>query len=135
MIAHLQRASDTVGLLAYLYGPGERRNHTSPRLIAGDGHGAPIELLAEPGSLSYLARALDAPVERLGARAPVQPTWVCLVRSDPHRSDLTDSQWATVARSLVSAVGLAPGRRSRRLPVDRPAQPDPAGAHRRHRRP
>ncbi|MFC8278066.1 hypothetical protein ACFUJR_37175 [Streptomyces sp. NPDC057271] len=108
MIAHLQRASDTVGLLAYLYGPGERRNHTSHRLIAGDGHGAPIELLAEPGSLSYLARALDAPVERLGARAPVQPTWVCSVRSDPRRPDLTDSQWATVARSLVSAVGLAP---------------------------
>ncbi|WP_411073659.1 hypothetical protein [Streptomyces sp. cmx-4-7] len=108
MIAHLQRASDTASVLAYLYGPGEGGNHTSPRLIAGDGHGAPIELLAEPGSLPYLAHALDAPVERLGARAPVRPTWVCSVRSDPRRPDLTDSQWATVARSLVSAVGLAP---------------------------
>ncbi|MGW9115467.1 hypothetical protein ACWGRV_02305 [Streptomyces sp. NPDC055663] len=108
MIAYLQRASDTVGLLSYLYGPGERGNHTSPRLIAGDGHGAPIELLAEPGSLPYLAHALDAPVARLGARAPTRPTWVCSVRSDPRRPDLTDSQWATVARRLVSAVGLAP---------------------------
>ncbi|WP_367828510.1 hypothetical protein [Streptomyces sp. LMG1-1-1.1] len=108
MIAHLQRASDTAGLLAYLYGPGERSAHVSARLIAGEGHGAPIELLAEPGSLPYLAHALDAPVERLGARAPVRPTWVCSVRSDPRRPDLADAQWAVVARRLVSAVGIAP---------------------------
>ncbi|MFE9826705.1 hypothetical protein ACFYSH_32040 [Streptomyces sp. NPDC005791] len=105
MITHLQRASNTVGLLSYLYGPGD---HVSPRLIAGEGHGAPIELLAEPDSLPYLAHALDAPVERLGSRAPAQPTWSCSVRSDPRQPDPTDTQWATVARRLVSAVGLAP---------------------------
>ncbi|WP_245790276.1 hypothetical protein [Streptomyces monashensis] len=108
MIAHLQRASNTAGLLSYLYGPGERGSHTIPRLIAGDGHGAPIELLAESGSLPYLARALDAPVERLGARAPERPVWICSVRSDPRRPDLTDTQWATVARRLVAATGIAP---------------------------
>ncbi|MFD4944615.1 hypothetical protein ACFWNT_19290 [Streptomyces sp. NPDC058409] len=108
MIAHLQRASNTAGLLSYLYGPGERGNHTSPRLIAGDGHGAPIELLAEPGSLPYLAHTLDAPVERIGARAPERPVWICSVRSDPRRPELTDSQWATVARRLVAATGIAP---------------------------
>ncbi|MFJ9961217.1 hypothetical protein [Streptomyces avermitilis] len=108
MIAQLQRASNTAGLLSYLYGPGEHGSHASPRLIAGDGHGAPIELLAEPGSLPYLAHALDAPVERLGARAPEQSTWVCSVRSDPRRPDLTDSQWAAVARRLVAATGIAP---------------------------
>ena len=73
MIAHLQRASHTAGLLTYLYGPGERGNHTNPRLIAGDGHGAPIEMLAQPDALPYLAHVLDAPVERLGARAPERP--------------------------------------------------------------
>jgi hypothetical protein len=108
VIAHLQRTSNTAGLLTYLYGPGERGNHTSPRLIAGDGHGAPIELPAEPDSLLYLARALDAPVQRLGARAPEQPVWACSVRSDPRRPDLTDAQWATVARRLVAATGIAP---------------------------
>ncbi|WP_405988375.1 hypothetical protein [Streptomyces sp. NBC_00986] len=108
MIAHLQRTSDTVGLLTYLYGPGERGNHTSPRLIAGDGHGAPIELLAEPDSLPYLAHALNAPVERLGVRAPERPVWICSVRSDPRRPDLTDAQWAAVARRLVAATGIAP---------------------------
>ncbi|MFJ2158147.1 hypothetical protein [Streptomyces sp. NPDC087856] len=108
MIAHLQRTSNTAGLLTYLYGPGERGNHTSPRLIAGDGHGAPIELLAEPDSLPYLAQALDTPVQRLGARAPEQPVWACSVRSDPRRPDLTDAQWAAVARRLVAATGVAP---------------------------
>ncbi|WP_405848501.1 hypothetical protein [Streptomyces sp. NBC_01518] len=108
MIAHLQRTSNTAGLLVYLYGPGEQGSHTSPRLIAGDGHGAPIELLAEPDSLPYLAHALDAPVERLGPRAPEQPVWACSVRSDPRRPDLTDAQWATVAHRLVAAAGIAP---------------------------
>ncbi|MFJ6101885.1 hypothetical protein ACIQHY_12905 [Streptomyces sp. NPDC092359] len=108
MIVHLQRASNTAGLLAYLYGPGERGTHVSPRLIAGDGHGAPIGLLAEPGSLPYLAQAIDAPVERLGVRAPARPTWVCSVKSDPRRPDLTDAQWADVARRLVSTTGVAP---------------------------
>ncbi|MET9086093.1 hypothetical protein ABZX77_30165 [Streptomyces sp. NPDC004237] len=108
MIAHLQRASHTASLLAYLYGPGERGNHTNPRLIAGDGHGAPIEMLAQPDAPAYLAHALDAPVERLGARAPERPVWVCSVRSDPRHPDLTDSQWAEVARRVVAATGIAP---------------------------
>ncbi|MGW6901055.1 hypothetical protein ACWGF2_31325 [Streptomyces sp. NPDC054919] len=107
MIAHLQRASDTAGLLAYLYKPGERGVHTSPRLLAGDGHGASIELLAESGPLP-LALALDAPVERLGPRAPERPVWLCSVRSNPGRPDLTDSQWDSVAHRLVAATGIAP---------------------------
>ncbi|WP_328946408.1 hypothetical protein OG259_38065 [Streptomyces sp. NBC_00250] len=108
MIAHLQRASDTASLLAYLCGPGERGNQVSPRWIAGNSHGAPIELLAEPGSLAYLAQVIDAPVDHLGARAPARPTWVCSVRSDLRRPDLTDAQGAAVARRLVSATGIAP---------------------------
>lgn len=108
MIAHLQRASHTAGLLTYLYGPGERGNHTNPRLIAGVGHGAQIEMPAQPDALAYLAHVLDARVERLGARAPERPVWVCSVRSDPRHPDLTDSQWAAVARRVVAATGIAP---------------------------
>ena len=74
MIAHLQRASHTAGLLTYLYRPGERGNQTNPRLIAGDGHGAPIEMLDQPDALAYLAHALDAPVEALG---PARPSGRC----------------------------------------------------------
>ena len=32
----------------------------------------------------------------------------CSVRSDPRRPDLTDAQWATVARRLVAATGITP---------------------------
>ena len=108
MIAHLQRASHTAGLLTCLYGPGERGDHRNPRVVEGDCHGAPIEMFARPDALRYLAHSLDAPVERLGPRAPQQPVWFCSVRSAPHRPDLTDAQWAEVARRLVSAAGVAP---------------------------
>lgn len=108
MIAHLQRASNTAGLLAYLYGPGERGDQSNPRLVGGDCHGAPIDLLTHADTLPYLSHALDAPVERLGTRAPERPVWVCSVRSDPRQRDLSDAQWAEVARR-VAAVTVAPG--------------------------
>ncbi|WP_371790365.1 hypothetical protein OG285_05730 [Streptomyces sp. NBC_01471] len=106
MIAHLHRATDTVGLLTYLFGPGERGNHANPRLVDGDCHGAPIDVLTD--SLPHLAHALDAPVERLWARAPERPVWCCSIRSDPRYPDPTDSQWADVARRVVVATGIAP---------------------------
>ncbi|MGW2795983.1 hypothetical protein [Streptomyces sp. NPDC001269] len=65
-------------------------------------------MLDQPDALAYLAHALDAPVEDLGARAPERPVWVCSVRSDPRHPDLTDSQWAEVARRVVAATGIAP---------------------------
>ncbi|MFF1794669.1 hypothetical protein ACFVXQ_10695, partial [Kitasatospora sp. NPDC058263] len=45
---------------------------------------------------------------RIGTRAPERPVWLCSVRSDPRHPDLTDAQWADVARRLVTATGLAP---------------------------
>lgn len=108
MFARLQRTGHTAGLLAYLYGPGERGNHINPRLISGDCHGAPIEMLAQADTLPYLAHALDAPVERLGTRAPDQSVWICSVLADPRHPDLTDAQWAEVARRMVAATGIAP---------------------------
>ncbi|SDP40667.1 hypothetical protein [Actinacidiphila guanduensis] len=108
MIAHLQRASNTAGLLAYLYGPGERGDQSNPRLVGGDCHGAPVDLLTYSDNLPYLAHALDAPVERLGTGASARPVWVCSVRSDPRQRDLSDAQWADVARRVVG-VTVAPG--------------------------
>ncbi|MGW8557991.1 hypothetical protein [Streptomyces tubercidicus] len=108
MIPQLHRASSTSNVLTYLYGPGWGGNHTDPRLIAGDVHGASIEQLAGPDSLPDVAQALREPVERLGASAPKRQAWICSVRSDPGRPDLADSQWAAVARRLVAAAGVAP---------------------------
>jgi hypothetical protein len=108
VIAHLQRASNTAGLLAYLYGLGERGDRSEPRLVGGDCHGAPADLFTHSDNLPYLAHALDAPVERLGTGAPERPVWVCSVRSDPRQRDLSDAQWADVARRVVG-VTVAPG--------------------------
>ncbi|WP_198533780.1 hypothetical protein [Streptomyces odonnellii] len=108
MFARLQRTGHTAGLLAYLYGPGEHGHHINPRLITGDCHDTPIEVPAQGDAPPYLARALDAPVERLGTRAPDRPVWVCSVRADPRHPDLTDTQWAEVAHRMVVTTGIAP---------------------------
>jgi len=113
LLPHLQRASNAADLLSYLCGPGEHGTHTNPRLVAGDGHGFPIEQLVRAGSLPsgslpYLAHVLDSPAELLWTGASEHPIWLCSVHSDPGRPDLTDAQWATVARRLVSATGIAP---------------------------
>ncbi|MDX3855897.1 hypothetical protein [Streptomyces sp. AK02-01A] len=108
MLARLQRTGHTAGLLAYLYGPGEHGHHINTRLITGDCHDTPIEVPAQGDALPYLARALDAPVKRLGTRAPDRPVWVCSVRADPRHPDLTDPQWAEVAHRMVVTTGIAP---------------------------
>ena len=108
MIAYLQRQQHTLGLLSQQLGMGQRGAYTDPRLIDGDCHGAPVELLARHDALPYLAQALDAPVARLGLRAPQRPVWFCTVRSDPRHPDLSDAQWAAVARRMVAATGIAP---------------------------
>ncbi|WP_225447681.1 hypothetical protein [Streptacidiphilus sp. P02-A3a] len=108
MIAYLQRQQHTLGLLGQQLSTGQRGGYTNPRLIDGDCHGAPIEMLARHDALPYLAQSLDAPVERLGPGAPQRPVWFCEVRSDPRHPDLTDAQWADVARRMVAATGIAP---------------------------
>ena len=108
MIAYLQRQQHTLGLLNQHLGLGRRGEYTNPRLIDGDCHGAQVELLARHDALPYLAQALDAPVARMGLRAPQRPVWFCSVRSDPRHPDLSDAQWAVVARRMVAATGIAP---------------------------
>ncbi|MEY9841708.1 hypothetical protein [Streptacidiphilus sp. EB103A] len=108
MIAYLQRKQHTLGLLSQQLGLGQRGEYTDPRLIDGECHGAPIEMLARHDALPYLAQALDAPVPRLGLRAPQRPVRFCSVRSDPRHPDLSDAQWADVARRMVATTGIAP---------------------------
>nr|BFD94081.1 hypothetical protein KitaXyl93_54410 [Kitasatospora sp. Xyl93] len=109
MIAHLQRAATTAALIPALYGPEDPRHRLRPRLIAADYRGADkqLPLFGDPQEVLG-GGVLDAPTTRIGARAPERPVWLCSVRSDPRQPDLTDAQWADVARRLVTAAGLAP---------------------------
>ena len=109
LLASLNRNNNTRDLLSYLFGPGAAGRHADPRLVAGDAHGARLDLLAaSPYGVPYLAQALDAPMHRAGVRAPDKPVWVCRVRSSPQFPDLSDQQWADVARRVVSVTGVAP---------------------------
>ncbi|MFJ8442857.1 hypothetical protein [Kitasatospora griseola] len=109
MIVHLQRAATTAALIPALYGHDSPRYRLRPRLIGADYRGADMQkvLFGDPQEVLG-GGVLDAPAVRLGARAPERPVWMCSVRSDPRRPDLTDAQWADVARRLVTATGLSP---------------------------
>ncbi|MEV0535824.1 hypothetical protein [Kitasatospora sp. NPDC050463] len=109
MIAHLQRATTTAALIPALYGHDDPRYRLRPRLIGADyrGAGKQLPLFGDPQEVLG-GGVLDAPAARIGSRAPERPVWLCSVRSDPRHPDLTDAQWANVARRLVTATGLAP---------------------------
>ncbi|WP_236062116.1 relaxase/mobilization nuclease domain-containing protein [Actinacidiphila acididurans] len=110
MVPKIRRGSRTYGLLAYLYGPGRRDEHTDPHLIGSWDGFAP-----DPGrdpdakaAMSQLAAALDLRVKQAGPAAPAEHVWHCSVRTDPGDRHLSDAEWNAVARRLVTAVGLTP---------------------------
>ncbi|MFB7950502.1 relaxase/mobilization nuclease domain-containing protein [Kitasatospora phosalacinea] len=114
MIPKIRRGSRTHGLLAYLYGPGKRDEHTDPHLVGSwDGFapdpGRDAGADTDPKAvMTRLAAALDLRVKQAGTTAPAQHVWHCSVRTDPGDRTLTDAEWNTIARRLVHAVNLAP---------------------------
>ncbi|GLW58042.1 relaxase/mobilization nuclease domain-containing protein [Kitasatospora phosalacinea] len=112
MIPKIRRGSRTHGLLAYLYGPGKRDEHTDPHLVGSWDGFAPDpgrDADADPKiTMTRLVAALDLRVKQAGTAAPAQHVWHCSVRTDPGDRTLTDAEWNTVARRLVHAVNLAP---------------------------
>ncbi|MEW2550332.1 relaxase/mobilization nuclease domain-containing protein [Streptomyces zhihengii] len=102
--------SRTIGLLAYLYGPGRHEEHTDPHLVASfDG------LSPDPGrdpnaTLKDLQQLLDQPVMALAEHArPAKHVWHTSVRADPRDRILSDEEWADIARRIVAATGIDPG--------------------------
>ncbi|MFF3750525.1 relaxase/mobilization nuclease domain-containing protein [Streptomyces sp. NPDC002018] len=108
MVPKIRRGSRTHGLLAYLYGPGKRDEHTDPHLVGSWDGFAPDPGRDPEATLARLAAALDLRVKQAGTRAPAQHVWHCSVRTDPGDRLLSDDEWNTVARRLVQAVNLVP---------------------------
>lgn len=103
----------TRGLLAYLYGPGRRDEHTDPHIVAAwDTAGAPDPGRDDDATLTQLAQRLDMHVlqraRRMGGKMPAQHVWHCPVRTAPEDRYLTDDEWAEVARRVVQATGIDP---------------------------
>ncbi|WP_203182416.1 relaxase/mobilization nuclease domain-containing protein [Streptomyces pratensis] len=113
MVPDVSTASDSRGLIAYLFGPGRRDEHTNPHIVAAwDMAGAPAPGRDPAATYSQLARRLDHHVDlrtrELGGKKPPQHVWHCPVRTAPGDRYLTDIEWAEVARRVLHATGIAP---------------------------
>ncbi|MFE6686032.1 relaxase/mobilization nuclease domain-containing protein [Streptomyces sp. NPDC057743] len=108
MVPDVSRGSRTIGLLHYLYRTSDIEAHIDPHLAAAyDPH------LPDPGrdpnaTFSDLAADLDLWVNALGDKAPNKHVWHCPVRTAPGDPTLSDDEWATVARRILAATGIAP---------------------------
>ncbi|WP_030344291.1 relaxase/mobilization nuclease domain-containing protein [Streptomyces californicus] len=104
-----KRGSETIGLIRYLYGPGSHEEHTDAHLVA-----AFDPLTPDPGrdpqaTYGQLQRLLDQPVDALPAgRRPEKHVWHLSVRASPEDPILSDDDWASIARRMVAATGIAP---------------------------
>ncbi|MFD3761201.1 hypothetical protein [Streptomyces sp. NPDC058622] len=103
-----ESGATTADLLAYLFGPGERDEHTDPHLVAGWDPGPPCPA-RDPGRMSLAdpALLLDAPVEELRGPKPEEHVWHVSVRNAPGARLLSDAEWAEVAAAMVHAAGIA----------------------------
>ncbi|MEV6946158.1 mobilization protein [Streptomyces sp. NPDC051172] len=113
MVPDVSTGSSTLGLINYLFGKGRRDEHTDPHIVAAwDMAGAPDPGRDPAATYTQLARRLDHHVDlrtrEIGGKQPPQHVWHCPVRTAPGDRYLTDSEWAEVARRVVSATGIAP---------------------------
>ncbi|MFD8354774.1 relaxase/mobilization nuclease domain-containing protein [Streptomyces coelicoflavus] len=102
--------SRTIGLLAYLYGPGKHEEHTDPHLVASFDGMSPDPGRHPNATLTDLQQLLDQPVMALAKHArPAKHVWHTSVRADPGDRVLSDEEWAGIARRIVAATGIDPG--------------------------
>ncbi|OKI06430.1 relaxase/mobilization nuclease domain-containing protein [Streptomyces sp. CB02056] len=110
MIPKIRTGTDRAfPLIDYLFGPGKHEEHTNQHLVASWNNFAP-----DPGpnpdrhQVAKLANQLDQPVKALGQQAPATRIWHCSLRTAPGDRRLDDAEWATIARRIVHATGIAP---------------------------
>ncbi|MDI3417284.1 relaxase/mobilization nuclease domain-containing protein [Streptomyces luteolus] len=113
MIANIVKpGNNTYGVLKYLFHKGRANEHTDQHIVASWD-----DFIPDPGPwdspghkqrLGQLAKALDLRVEQAGDKAPDGHVWHCSVRAAPEDRILTDAEWATIARRMVDATGIAP---------------------------
>ncbi|MFD3580946.1 relaxase/mobilization nuclease domain-containing protein [Streptomyces sp. NPDC058683] len=102
--------SRTIGLLAYLYGPGKHEEHSDPHLVASFDGMSPDPGRDPNATLKDLQQLLDQPVMALAEHArPAKHVWHTSVRADPKDRTLSDEEWADIARRIVAAAGIDPG--------------------------
>ncbi|WP_405735032.1 mobilization protein [Streptomyces sp. NBC_01537] len=100
----------TIGLLAYLYGPGKREEHVDPHLVASFDGFAPDPGRDSSATLKDLQLLLDQPVQALPENSrPGKHVWHCSVRAAADDRLLSDDEWGEIARRVVAATGIDSG--------------------------
>ncbi|MGW1404338.1 relaxase/mobilization nuclease domain-containing protein [Streptomyces sp. NPDC002405] len=95
-------------MLHYLYGPGKRDEHVDPHLVAAWDPYIEDPARSPSMALTDLALILDAPVHALLGKKPAKHVYHVAVRNPPEDRELTDQEWARVARELMHAAGVDP---------------------------
>ncbi|GAA2605649.1 relaxase/mobilization nuclease domain-containing protein [Streptomyces axinellae] len=113
MIANIVRPGNhTYGVLKYLFEQGRSNEHTDQHIVASwddfIADPGPWDSPGHPQRLGQLANALDLRVEQAGDKAPEGHVWHCSIRAAPQDRILTDAEWATIARRVLRATGIAP---------------------------
>ncbi|BDH07175.1 relaxase/mobilization nuclease domain-containing protein [Streptomyces seoulensis] len=108
MIPRIQkRGQRTIGLLYYLYGPGQFEEHTDPHLVASWDNNARDPGRDPNATLQQLQQLLDQPVENVEQAArPKKHVWHLSVRNAAEDRILSDEEWGEVARRMVAAAGI-----------------------------
>ncbi|WP_405814279.1 mobilization protein [Streptomyces sp. NBC_01390] len=102
--------SRTIGLLAYLYGPGKSEEHIDPHLVASFDGMSPDPGRDSHATLKDLQLLLDQPVTALPRHArPAKHVWHTSVRATADDRVLSDEEWGEIARRIVAATGIDPG--------------------------
>jgi len=110
--------SDVSGLLRYLFGPGDKEEHTNPRLVAawsGDVSALQPGVFTKPSGERYLstgnlAGLLTEFVRRSGSVNLSDPHVYHVAVSIPAVDGaLADDAWERIARDVVERVGLESG--------------------------
>ena len=108
MIAKVTRGQAPSGAVRYLFGPGRENEHIDAHVVA-----ASASLRAEAGwrpdkaGLEELAAAMDLPSTLFGTEVQGGPAWhLALSTKGKVDRDLTDTEWAEVAREAVRRLGF-----------------------------
>ena len=104
----MQRGTRTRGLVEYLFGPGRTEEHTNQRIVAAwepawEGITHPDEV-----QRALLTAEVDAPVKRMPEVAkPAEHVYHVSIRNHGEDRNLSDEEWATVARAVADKLGLS----------------------------
>lgn len=106
-----EQGDDIAGLVRYLTGPGRHNEHVNQRIIAaadtlGVADGTPMVHPRDREQVHALGTDLDSHRKAMGIEMPGGHVWHCSISIRATDRELTDAEWAHVARTAVERLGF-----------------------------